>query len=156
MNNTQKLIFQYKEKINNIGLKEIVDIYNEWINKDFVEDATLEEKERIKQIVYIELLDSDRFRKSKEKKEDLLFRCFTIKDKGIGKDYYQLQRSKGYEVDKIYAIMEEKTGYIGGNCNKLVLDLMIERGIKNSDYNNNTMKLIEYLSRIEALENGWY
>lgn len=60
------------------------------------------------------------------------------------------------EVNKIYAIMEEKTGYIGGNSNKLVLDLIIERGIRNSDYCNNTIALIEYLSRMEALENGWY
>lgn len=156
MNNSLNLISQYKKKINNIGQKKIIDIYNEWINKDFVEDATLEEREQIKQIAYIELLDSDRFRKSNEKKENLLFRCFIIDDKGDGKSYYQLQRMKGYEDNRIYAIMEEKTGYIGGNCNKLVLDLIIERGVKNSDYDNNTTGLLEYLSRIEALENGWY
>lgn len=68
MDNTQNLIYQYKEKIKNIGQKTIVDIYNEWIKKDFVEDASLEDKEQIKQIAYIELLDSDRFRKSKKKK----------------------------------------------------------------------------------------
>lgn len=55
-----------------------------------------------------------------------------------------------------FMLLWKKTGYIGGNSTKLVLDLIIERGIRNSDYCNNTIELIEYLSRMEALENGWY
>lgn len=107
MDNTQKLICQYKGKIKNIGQKTIVDIYNEWVKKDFVEDTSLEDKEQIKQTAYTELLDSDRFRRSTVKKEDLSFKCFIVRDKGLGKDYYRLQRSRRAEVDKIYAVMEK-------------------------------------------------
>lgn len=49
-----------------------------------------------------------------------------------------------------------KTNYIGSNCGRLFLDLVIERGIEEKDYQQNSIKLIEYLSRIEALEKGWY
>ena len=52
--------------------------------------------------------------------------------------------------------MEINLEYIFSNCSKLFLDLVIERGIDKKDYDEENIKLIEYLSRIEALENGWY
>lgn len=156
MDNIQRLILQYKDKIKNIGQKSIFDIYNAWIKKEFAEPASTAETENAKRIAYIELLNSDRFKNSNKQKENLLFKCFVLKNEGAGKDYYQLPCSRRAESDKIYAIMEEKTGYVSGNCTKLVLELMLERGIKESDYKENTIALIEYLSRIEAFDKGWY
>ena len=154
MNNRQHLIEHYKKKVVNVGAKNILTLYNEWLKKDYVVSAAPEEYEEIKRIACIEILDSDKAKIINTEK--LNFMCFFIRNKGRGKEYHKILHSKGYEYNEIYAIFEGETNYIGSNCGRLFLDLVIERGIEEKDYQQNSIKLIEYLSRIEALEKGWY
>ncbi len=154
MDNAQRLIEQYKNKVINIGIKNSFNLFEDWLKKDYVISTNFEECEDIKRAAYIEILSSNRLQGVK--KESLKFLCFIIKNEGEGEEYYKLLHSKGHECNIIYAVFEEKTNYIGSNCGKLFLDLVIERGIEEKDYQQNSIKLIEYLSRIEALEKGWY
>ena len=52
------------------------------------------------------------------------------------------------ESDYIFVIFETNTGFITGNCNTLFQFLMIERGIGNYDYDNNTSVMIDYLMNL--------
>ena len=56
----------------------------------------------------------------------------------------------------IYVILEEKTGYILTNNAKLHLELTIEKGISQNDYDHDTARLMEYISCIEHLEKKEY
>jgi len=92
--------------------------------------------------------------------DKLQFAAYEIPREGKGAEYYNYphisQIVEGHDHNSIYVILEKHIDYINCNCNKLFLDLTIKRGVSEYDYENNTMRLIEYLSRIEALEQKWY
>lgn len=158
MNNCERLIQQYKGKVLNIGKLSAVELYKTWIKKDFVEkvDADKFYNPDIKKAATIEILESDKFRKLKLLKDEMNFLLFIVKNEGEGKKYHNLLRAKGYKYDDIYALIETKSEHISSNCSKLYLDMIISRGIDKKDYDEENMKLVEYLSRIEALEQTWY
>lgn len=158
MNNYKRLIDQYKDKVLNIGQLSITELFNTWIKKDFIKEIDIDTfyDTDIKRAATIEIIDSDKYRKSGLSKENMKFLSFIVKNEGNGREYHNILRTKGYEYNEIYAIMEINLEYIFSNCSKLFLDLVIERGIDKKDYDEENIKLIEYLSRIEALENGWY
>ena len=91
----------------------------------------------------------------------LQFIAYKIPRNGAGALYYNYSYIpiivEGHDNDSIYVVFEKHLeDYIYCNCNKLFLDLTITRGISVYDYDHNTSRLIEYLSRIEANENQWY
>ncbi len=49
----------------------------------------------------------------------------------------------------VHVIFEEKTNYIDSNSAKLFTELDIVRGVSAYDYENNTLDLISYISRID-------
>jgi hypothetical protein len=93
--------------------------------------------------------------------KDLEFFAYLIPKNQKGSQYYQYPYEpmivEGYGDDLICVILVKPLeDYIFCNCNKLFLDLCVERGIGEYDYENDTMKLVEYLSHFEFLENKWY
>ena len=56
----------------------------------------------------------------------------------------------------VYVIIEVKTGYIFCNHNKLFLELVIEQGVSQFDYDNETLMLRWYLDCMERLALGKY
>lgn len=69
---------------------------------------------------------------------------------------------KNYDItpndiyDIVYVIFETQTESIISNCDKLLLELLIYRGISEDDYKNRTISFYEHLNCLEALDNGWY
>lgn len=94
------------------------------------------------------------------KVDDLNFLVFILPHNGQDSTYYQYPYRPtsidGYGDDLICIILERNTDYISCNCSRLFLDVVLERGISEYDYDNDTIELLIYLSRIEELENKWY
>ena len=114
----------------------------------------------VKKIDFICLVIHSRvFLNSSIAKEDLEFLTYKVYNEEQSKHYYDIlfnpitfdDGSEG-----IYVAFEKHINYISSNSSKLLLELMIERGISKEDYDNNTLELIDYLSRIQAIENKWY
>lgn len=82
-------------------------------------------------------------------KSDFSFKCFTIALNERSHVYYK-EKEHG---ETIYAIFEEKTGYIESNCHLLFLELFIERGIDDIDLalENNFCKY--YLTFLKEYKN---
>lgn len=79
---------------------------------------------------------------------------------GVTEKYYNEAHTSaaiyGYN-DYIYVILiKQLEYYMESNCGVLFIDLAIERGISDEDKKNRSVAYIEYLSRIEAKENGYY
>lgn len=158
MNGCERLIRQYKDKVLNIGKLSPVELYKAWLKKDFAEQADVDTfyDPYIKRPAIIEILSSDKFEELNLSEDDMDFLLFTVKDEGEGREYHKLLRDRGYEYKDVYALIETTTEHISTNCTKLTLDMLISRGIDKKDYDEENMVLVEYLSRIEALEQGWY
>lgn len=93
--------------------------------------------------------------------DKLQFIAYEIPCDGAGAEYYNYRhiplRVEGHDYNSIYVIFEKHLeDYINCNCNKLALDLRIKKGISEYDYNHNTLRLIDYLTQIAAIENQWY
>ena len=54
--------------------------------------------------------------------------------------------------EKIYVYIDETSGYIESNCSGLFTELALYKGISQYDYDNNTDKLIEYLTHCKDWE----
>lgn len=92
--------------------------------------------------------------------DDLDIILYIIPKDGYGKKYYKENYTStsitGYK-DYIYIILVKQLEYyMECNCGVLFIDVAIERGISDYDVENQTIKYIEYLSRIEAKENNYY
>ncbi len=158
MDNCERLISQYKDKVPKCEKLSIKKLFEIWANKSFCKIIDINNfyDTGIKRVAMIQILDSDKFKNSGLSENDLKFLSFIIKNEGDGKEYHNLLKVRGYDYKEIYVVMEEKLEYIYSNCGKLFLELVIERGIDKKDYDEENMTLIEYLSRIEALEQKWY
>ena len=56
----------------------------------------------------------------------------------------------------IYVVFETKTDFILSNSSKLFLELMIQCGVSQYDYDNNTLRLLEYVSCLNRYEKKEY
>lgn len=61
-----------------------------------------------------------------------------------------------FQDDRIYVVFEKGTGYIRSNNNKLLLELFLERGVSQYDFDNDTNWLRSYLFYLESYSNGEY
>ena len=80
--------------------------------------------------------------------ENIKFYAYRVEDSTASKEYYQ---EMGDE-EKIYVYIDETSGYIESNCSGLFTELALYKGISQYDYDNNTDKLIEYLTHCKDWE----
>lgn len=80
--------------------------------------------------------------------EDLEFLAFRIVRDHKSRDYYYQHDREytGYWTTEIYVLIERQSGYIYSNCNKLLLELLIAKGIDKADILEKNNKLDAYLS----------
>ncbi len=158
MDYSQKLILKYKNEAIKYEYKQPDELYNLWIKKPFVHavDFNFDFTESEKDGVLRTILDSDKYRKSGISEDELSFLCFVVDESGDWTEYYKSLRERGYEITRLYVALEKNTECIVSNCSKLFLDVFIDRGIRKKDYDEETIALIEFLSRLEARDNKWY
>lgn len=82
--------------------------------------------------------------------ENIKFYAYRVEDSTASKEYYQEMDDE----EKIYVYIDETSGYIESNCSGLFTELALYKGISQYDYDNNTDKLIEYLTHCKDWEEG--
>lgn len=80
--------------------------------------------------------------------ENIKFHAYCVEDSTASKEYYQEMDDE----EKIYVYIDETSGYIESNCSGLFTELALYKGISQYDYDNNTDKLIEYLTHCKDWE----
>lgn len=80
--------------------------------------------------------------------ENIKFHAYRVEDSTASKKYYQEMDDE----EKIYVYIDEASGYIESNCSGLFTELALYKGISQYDYDNNTDKLIEYLTHCKDWE----
>ena len=80
--------------------------------------------------------------------ENIKFHAYSVEDSTASKEYYQEMDDE----EKIYVYIDETSGYIESNCSGLFTELALYKGISQYDYDNNTDKLIEYLTHCKDWE----
>ena len=80
--------------------------------------------------------------------ENIKFHAYRVEDSTASKEYYQEMDDE----EKIYIYIDETSGYIESNCSGLFTELAPYKGISQYDYDNNTDKLIEYLTHCKDWE----
>ena len=80
--------------------------------------------------------------------ENIKFYAYRVEDSTASKEYYQEMDDE----EKIYDYIDETSGYIESNCSGLFTELALYKGISQYDYDNNTDKLIEYLTHCKDWE----
>ena len=90
--------------------------------------------------------------------DDLNFVTYKILKNPKSNSYYQYNYAhlSVQGDDFIFVIFETRTGVIHCNSSKLMLELHIEQGISQFDYDNETILLIDYLSSLDQYSNGEY
>lgn len=80
--------------------------------------------------------------------ENIKFHAYRVEDSTASKECYQEMDDE----EKIYVYIDETSGYIESNCSGLFTELALYKGISQYDYDNNTDKLIEYLTHCKDWE----
>ena len=80
--------------------------------------------------------------------ENIKFYAYRVEDSTASKEYYQEMDDE----EKIYVYIDETSGYIESYCSGLFTELALYKGISQYDYDNNTDKLIEYLTHCKDWE----
>lgn len=80
--------------------------------------------------------------------ENIKFHAYRVEDSTASKKYYKEMDDE----EKIYVYIDEASGYIESNCSGLFTELALYKGISQYDYDNNTDKLIEYLTHCKDWE----
>lgn len=80
--------------------------------------------------------------------ENIKFYAYRVEDSTASKRYYQEMD----DDEKIYVYIEEISRYIESNSSGLFTELELYKGISQYDYDNNTDKLIEYLTHCKDWE----
>ena len=80
--------------------------------------------------------------------ENIKFYAYRVEDSTASKRYYQEMD----DDEKIYVYIEEISRYIEPNSSGLFTELELYKGISQYDYDNNTDKLIEYLTHCKDWE----
>lgn len=80
--------------------------------------------------------------------ENIKFYAYRVEDSTASKEYYQEMDDE----EKIYVYIDETSGYIESNCSGLFTEFALYKGISQYDYDNNTDKLIEYLTHCKDWE----
>ena len=80
--------------------------------------------------------------------ENIKFYAYRVEDSTASKRYYQEMD----DDEKIYVYIEEISRYFESNSSGLFTELELYKGISQYDYDNNTDKLIEYLTHCKDWE----
>lgn len=134
---------QYLDKVRPLKtVKEIIDLFKKEMDIIQIKESDLSVLEE----PHFKFL---RFNYSNNINTDISkikFVFFFIQKNERSKYYYNLMQN---EVERIIIVIESKANFIASNCNVLLLDLLIERGIDKKHIELETLELIEYLSLFE-------
>lgn len=158
MNNRDFLLKKYKHKIipGEKSVEELIDYLKGKV--DIVEIATSELIPSIFQYIKFNVVNCMRNHDLNLTASDLNLLAYKLIKNNNNTSYYQEFKhiSNDYEYDIIYVVFEKRTGYINSNCNKLLLELFIEQGISQYDYDHDTILLTGYISYLHKYSYGEY
>ncbi|MDR3586982.1 MAG: hypothetical protein P4L59_16970 [Desulfosporosinus sp.] len=155
-----KLWEKYKHKIvpGEKSTEELINFLKDKV--DVVEIDTTEFSRFFMERHIINIVHCVRNQELKLTANDLNIIAFNIIKDNRSNSYYQcrpVQRiANKHKNDMIYVVFEKRTGYIHSNSNKLLLELFIERGISQYDYDNDTNLLHSYLFYLDSYSKGEY
>ena len=141
----KSLIKKYKNPsiIGEKSIEEVIDyLKQKFIIKDITQNISDIEM-KICRFNIMHSLDGENI-----SSEDIKFHAYRVEDSMASKEYYQEMDDE----EKIYVYIDEATGYIESNCSGLFTELALYKGISQYDYDNNTDKLIEYLTHCKDWE----
>lgn len=97
-------------------------------------------------------------KESKLTTDDLNFVAYKILKNPKSNSYYQYDYAHFIVQgdDFIFVVFETTTGVIQSNSSKLMLELHIEQGVSQYDYDNETSLFINYLASLDQYANGDY
>lgn len=81
--------------------------------------------------------------------DEMVFRFFEVIMDERARRYFAVEPNTLLMQDMCYIIFEEKTGYMCSSSNKLFRDMMLERGVSQEDYDNESLQfraLLGYLA----------
>lgn len=85
---------------------------------------------------------------------DFLFVAYKALHTEKNRDYNSILQNTNEKF--VHVVFEKKTGYILTNNSKLHLELSIFKGVTQYDYDNNTDRLLEYVTCIDMLKKHEY
>ena len=146
MNNYVKTLIKKYKNPSIIGEKSIEEVIaylkQKFVIKDITQKISDIEIKRLKFNI-VHSLDGENI-----SPENIKFHACRVEDSTASKEYYQEMDDE----EKIYVYIDETSGYIESNCNGLFTELALYKGISQYDYDNNTDKLIEYLTHCKDWE----
>lgn len=143
----KSLIKKYKNPsiIGEKSIEEVIDyLKQKFIIKDITQNISDIEM-KICRFNIMHSLDGENI-----SSEDIKFHAYRVEDSTVSKEYYQEMDDE----EKIYVYIDKASGYIESNCSGLFTELALYKGISQYDYDNNTDKLIEYLTHCKDWEEG--
>ena len=144
-----ELLKRYKHLIK-IGSKPVPELIDYLKNKLTVQEISSKEFpnyycDAIKSNAYYCLLNDE----LQIQPDEMVFRFFkVIMDKRAKQ--YLAEEPHNILWGMCYIVFEERTGYIDSSSNKLFLDIMLERGVPQEDYDNEGLQfrcLLTYFDR---------
>jgi len=158
MNNRDRLKKKYKHKITP-GEKSVEELIEHLKHKvDIVEIATTELRKSILQHIIYNVINCIRNQQNLSA-DELNILAYKLIKNGKSNSYYQCNYahiSDDEEDDIIYVVIETKTGAIHSNSSKLLLELFVEQGISQYDYDNETLIFDAYLGYLDWYSNEEY
>ena len=88
------------------------------------------------------------------KSDKYSFLCYKFPKTAENDEFYKNYNK--YNEDYIYVVFEEKSKQTFSNCMKLHLELDIEKGISQADFDNKSSRFYSYLSSLEFLKQKMY
>lgn len=82
--------------------------------------------------------------RSRVDKSDFIFEQYVVIRNEKSRIYYEEK-----ETEEIYLIFELRTGYMESNCNKLFLELYLQKGIDKTDFDADNILCQTYVSFLE-------
>lgn len=158
MNNRDPLLKKYKHKIIP-GEKNVDELIKYLKNKvNIVEISTTELVKPILQCITYNVVHCIRNEQLKLTADELNFVAHKLIRNDKSNSYYQYDyvHIDEQEDDLIFVIFEMRTGNIYSNSNKLQLELFVEQGVSQYDYDNETLMLVSYLSYLDRYSNEEY
>ncbi|MDR1615639.1 MAG: hypothetical protein LBR98_01265 [Syntrophomonadaceae bacterium] len=157
MNQIESLLAQYKPKISP-GLKS-AEVLQQSLKRclDIERIPLTVFSESFIQHLYYNALHAITNKDAQLTSDEFSFIAYKLLRSEKNKEYIANINEHGGTGEKfIYVIFEEKTGYVLVNNGKLHLEITIEFGVSQYDYDNNTERLLHYIGCVERLAKKEY